>query len=291
MAPPITPNLPGLFATLYPINELPDRTSLRASHQLQVLALGLSRSGTDSLRAALTILGYRNVYHGWFISTVQQSDPGLWCPLMRRKYSGEFVAAKLAADTLRAEFDKVLGNCEAVTDVPCFVFAEELIKAYPEAKVVLNRRRDVDAWYKSMQDTAMGVFTWPLWVLHFWAGDLFWIYSVFELGLMVWARRDFDRYGRQVAVEHYQTLEDICKRDGREYLDWSAEDGWAPLCAFLGKDVPEESFPWENKAGRIFEKKMEVAIGAMVMRAARNLGCAILGGAVLPTALWWQSNN
>jgi hypothetical protein len=210
---------------------------------------------------------------------------------MRRKYAGEFVASRLPADALRAEFDKVLGNCEAITDVPCFVFAEELIKAYPDAKVILNRRRDVDAWYRSMQETAMGVFTWPLWALHFWDRDLFWIYSVFELGLMVWAQRDFDSHGKAMAAEHYRTLEDVCKRDGREYLDWSAEEEWAPLCAFLGKEVPGEPFPWENKAGREFESKMVAAIGAMVMRAVRNLGVIVLGGAALGAAFCWQSKR
>lgn len=286
MGPPITLDLPRLYSILYPVRELPDRSHARPSHQLRVLALGLSRSGTDSLRAALTDLNYKNVYHGWVIPMAQSTDPGLWCPLMRRKYSGDFVASRLAPEVLRAEFDMLLGNCEAVTDVPCFVFAEELIKAYPDAKIILNRRRDIDAWYRSMQETAMAVFTWPLWVLHFFDKELFWIYSVFELGLMVWARGDFDKYGKVAANEHYRRLEDVCKRERRQYLDWAADEGWDPLCAFLGREVPAESFPWENKAGLAFEKKMEAAIGAMVMRAARNLGVLLLVGVALIILKW-----
>lgn len=31
-------------------------------------------------------------------------------------------------------------------------------------------------------------------------------------------------------------------------LEWSVEDGWEPLCKFLGKNVPEEAFPSVTKA-------------------------------------------
>lgn len=45
------------------------------------------------------------------------------------------------------EFDKLLGHCQAVTDQPCCVFAEELIEAYPEAKVILTTRPE-DDWFR-----------------------------------------------------------------------------------------------------------------------------------------------
>jgi Sulfotransferase domain len=276
---PITPDLGNLYTTLYPIGP-PDRSAKRAAHPLQVLNLGLSRSGTDSLRAALTTLGYNNVYHGWVISFSQRSDPAIWCPLMQRKYAGDFTASTRSAEELREEFDKVIGNCEAITDVPCFVFAEELIKAYPEAKVVLNRR-ELEAWFKSMQDTAIAVFTWPLFVLHFFDTELFWLYRVFELAFVVWARGNFERFGKEVAVEHYARLEEVCRRTGREYLEWRVEEGWEPLCKFLGREVPSEKFPWVNKAGEAFEKKAEAAIGKIVKRAARNLGLLVGGLVVL----------
>ena len=47
----------------------------------------------------------------------------------------------------RVEFDKLLGHCQAVSDIPALCFAEELIAAYPEAKVILTVR-DVDSWYQ-----------------------------------------------------------------------------------------------------------------------------------------------
>lgn len=49
-------------------------------------------------------------------------------------------------DFTAADFDPLIGHSVAVTDAVASVFAAELIAAYPEAKVVLNYRRDLDAW-------------------------------------------------------------------------------------------------------------------------------------------------
>lgn len=49
-------------------------------------------------------------------------------------------------DFTAADFDPLIGHSVAVTDAAASVFAAELIAAYPEAKVVLNYRKDLDAW-------------------------------------------------------------------------------------------------------------------------------------------------
>ncbi|KAK7953993.1 hypothetical protein PG996_014879 [Apiospora saccharicola] len=89
---------------------------------LQVLCLGPGRSGTESLRNALLVLGYDAVFHG----------------------SDHTIA--------RADLDATIGDCEAVIDMPCVNFACELIEAFPEAKVVINTH-ELDAWYASYQLT------------------------------------------------------------------------------------------------------------------------------------------
>lgn len=283
---PVTPAWEGLWSFAYPITP-PERSEQRSNHELRVLALGLPRSGTDSLRAALTILGYNNVYHGYIIPFLQSSDPALWCPLMQRKFAGDFTAARLDAGELRREFDRIIGNSEAVTDVPCVVFAEELMKAYPDAMVIINRR-ELSSWHASMKKTAMAPFTWLLFILHFFDAEFFWVYRVFELGLVVWTNREFDQRGKEFAAAHYRTLEQLCKTQQRQYLDWTVEEGWVPLCKYLGHDVPQEDFPWENKAGTAFEKKVEAALRVMVPRAMRNLGMVFLAFLALAGALWWQ---
>lgn len=85
-----------------------------------------------------------------------------WVALARRKYFDRTGQAISAAD-----FDALLGHAVAVTDAAANCFAEELIAAYPNAKVVLNSRRDLDAWHASVLSNIVGVnedwFKWLLW--------------------------------------------------------------------------------------------------------------------------------
>ena len=99
---------------------------LTRTRPMQVLALGLSRCGTESLKFALEELGYKGVYHG-FETTGSHSVS--WCKLLDMKFSGK------GGEITRREFDRILGDYEAVTDAPTCILAEEIIRAYPDAKV------------------------------------------------------------------------------------------------------------------------------------------------------------
>lgn len=46
-----------------------------------------------------------------------------------------------------------------MTDAPCANLAEELVKAYPNAKVVLNTRH-VDKWLASMETSYYDILAW-----------------------------------------------------------------------------------------------------------------------------------
>lgn len=41
----------------------------------------------------------------------------------------------------------------------------------------------------------------------------------------------------------------IDKVPAADLLLWNVKDGWAPLCAFLDKPIPDEPIPHENKSG------------------------------------------
>lgn len=42
-------------------------------------------------------------------------------------------------------------------------------------------------------------------------------------------------------------------------LEWTVEDGWEPLCAFLDKPVPDEPFPHANAAVGWAGQEMKIA--------------------------------
>lgn len=61
------------------------------------------------------------------------------------------------------------------------MFAAELIAAYPDAKVVLNYRRDLDAWHESAVKTLVSVHeNWALYVLSCLGKVPFWGWHVYE---------------------------------------------------------------------------------------------------------------
>ena len=103
-----------------------DEPKLVRDRPMQVLALGLSRCGTESLKFALEDLGYKGVYHG-FECTGEQSV--VWTRLWDAKVAGS--GSKIGVE----DFDRLIGNYEAVTDAVGCMFAKELIEAYPDAKV------------------------------------------------------------------------------------------------------------------------------------------------------------
>ena len=94
---------------------------------MAVLALGLSRSGTDSLRYALMHLEYLDCYHGHY--TVDQevwADSRAWHNLLTRKFHSDSKLTTSSTTTTStttnnitaADLDAVLGNCMAVTEIP-----------------------------------------------------------------------------------------------------------------------------------------------------------------------------
>ena len=91
---------------------------------MQVLSLGLSRTGTASMQEAYTILGYESPYRFASIFT-NIHDADMWNEALRMKLNTNDRSKTYG----RAELDQLLGHCAAVTDAPCCVFWEELIKA------------------------------------------------------------------------------------------------------------------------------------------------------------------
>jgi hypothetical protein len=91
-----------------------------------------------AMKSALEILGYDKVYH-YFNTFSNARDHDIWVPLLKAKYSGQKV-------NCRAQFDKVIGHCAAVS---------ELVEAYPEAKVILVER-EIEAWLNKFDVVAKG---------------------------------------------------------------------------------------------------------------------------------------
>lgn len=220
----------------------------KPQREMKVLALGPMRTGTASIAEALTILGYKDVYHG--IKALDDMDD--WAILDRAADASFPVLPTYTGKPFtREQWDELWGHCEAVTDVAA-AFAPQLIEAYPDAKVLLVVR-DFDKWWKSLNESVIG----NLWstfgqfsisVIEPLVGSysgvasrkqllgLFEAHNVEELRAN--AREAYDR--------HHRTIREMVPPG--QLLEYTMGEGWEPLCDFLDKPEPDVEFPWVNEA-------------------------------------------
>ncbi|KAK5120739.1 hypothetical protein LTR85_006097 [Meristemomyces frigidus] len=258
-----------------------DRTTCRRTVPLEVLSLGMPRTGTLSMQEALSMLGYPTPYH--YVSIFENArDADMWIPALRAKAQGR------GKPFGRREWDQLLGHCGAVTDTPCVYFWRELLDAYPEAKVVLVER-DEDKWFASCEGLLEGVLNpFAVWVLRFtdpgWFGrinncSLLWIEAFFGTANLAQAKRN----ARQAYRAHYAAVRATVPKE--KLLEYELGSGWEPLCEFLGKRVPEVKFPKRNEA-----KTTQAALGTLLFKAFRhsltNVAIVAVVGTVVGGSVW-----
>lgn len=195
---------------------------------------------TDAaMRAALKQLGLVDTYHMMNCSIENPPDALMWMDALTAKYDKE------GKPFTREDWDQLLGNAQAVCDWPSIAFAKELIEAYPEAKVVLTNR-DVHSWHASTMKTVYWRVTDPelRWLSHFdWAASMYQpmlkkFFDTFFLG-------DFPNKGKEVFTRHYEEVRSLVPKE--RLLEYRVQDGWEPLCEFLGEPIPKDcSFPNVN---------------------------------------------
>lgn len=211
--------------------------------EMNVLGLGLSRTGTDSLREALNHLGYR-AYHMYEAVALRHG-----------RYWIEAMDTNLPSHTTdrpygRAEFDKLLHDFDAITDMPMALFVDDFLAAYPDAKVVLTVR-DFDSWRASLQRTLFLVFASRAWYLLYpfdrrGYGDS--INSGRQSFVQLAANGDFtDKEQLRLGFDaHHARVRAMVPKE--RLLEFRSQDGWEPLCKFLGKDIPTVPYPRTNDA-------------------------------------------
>ncbi|KAJ7485588.1 hypothetical protein FB451DRAFT_1432056 [Mycena latifolia] len=247
---------------------------------MQVLGLGFSRTGTASLKIALETLGYVETSHGRTVGAASPSVHDMWIEATKAKFHGK--------GTLygRAEWDRLLGDYQAVTDWPHTLFAEDLIAAYPEAKVVLTTRSP-DSWWKSFEATIVEARRPTL------------LGRLREWLDPVYGKRQY--LGRLTTTAFFRTehiTEDIAKARFTVYydevrslvpkdrlLEFSVKEGWAPLAGFLGKEVPATPFPRVNDTEQ-FQKLIATRRAITLAWASKFVGAllAVAAAAILVAA-------
>ncbi|KAJ7686707.1 hypothetical protein B0H17DRAFT_1204130 [Mycena rosella] len=246
---------------------------------MQVLALGFSRTGTASLKIALETLGYVRTNHGFAVAHASPAEIDMWIEAIRAKFYGE------GTPYGRVEWDRLLWDCQAVTDAPHVLFAEDLIAAYPEAKVVLTNRSP-DSWWKSYEATVAEELKPTLQVrLNSW---LYPEYGKkqYLLRLVYAVLFGTDSITEDVAkarfIAHYDEVRRLTPKE--RLLEFQVKEGWAPLAAFLGKEVPAMVFPKVN-ATKQFQETISTRRRAVSWAWAQKMAAPFLAVAVAVAAM------
>jgi hypothetical protein len=186
---------------------------------LRVIGAGFGRTGTDSMREALEILGFAPCHH---MSEVNR-DPEqkrLWRALVKGA---------------EPDWERLLGGYAACVDFPSVWYWRDLIRAYPEAKVVLTWR-DPESWWESYSRTIRAFAS---------GGNDRESLGVALVGDQVFGGRPDDR-GHVLAVYEAHVAAVKATVAPERLLVHALGDGWGPLCAHLGVPVPEVPYPRLN---------------------------------------------
>jgi hypothetical protein len=230
---------------------------------MHVIGAGFGRTGTMSMQAALNILGYR-CYHMKEIT----EGPG------HLQAWHEFVGGRAPMD-----WKTLFEGYEATVDFPACIYYRELLQEFPNAKVVLTVR-DPERWFQSfltLQQTTdrFRVFRFVPRVRRFLNFvDLF-------LGKVFDFPRDHENC-INTFNRHIQEVQAYVPTD--RLLVFRVQEGWEPLCKFLGCEVPAGTpFPHLNEGkGALVTLARERLYGPWL----RKIPFAVGAGALV-VLLWW----
>lgn len=116
-------------------------------HMLRMLLL----TQLLAIRVAFEMLNYKP-FHGRMMDEMPHLY-ALWTEALEARYY------KTGKDYTRPDFDKLYEGFNVTCNMPGTFLAEDLIKAYPNAKVILSTR-DVDKWLKSMRQSVDSAIQW-----------------------------------------------------------------------------------------------------------------------------------
>ena len=206
---------------------------------MRIIGAGFGRTGTTSLKAALETLGFGPSY---------RLDEVF-------KHPEQVAFWEAASRGERVDWEGFFAGYGVAVDWPAFSFYKELTQAFPGAPVILTVR-DPDRWYESVRSTLYGIHKLsagpaPVGLAFALAGLL----APAVTGIARLADRTlwdglFDgRFeDRSYAIETFRRHNEEVRRHvpPERLLVYDVKEGWAPLCAFLGVDVPDRPFPHLN---------------------------------------------
>jgi len=202
---------------------------------MKVICAGWGRTGTRSLKYALQILLKAPSYHMQNI-LLNKRDARLWQNIILKKKN--------------VNWSDIYNGYGACLDFPSCNYYKELMKEYPDAKVILTVR-DADSWMKSwnaLNREVLDSITFKFFSKI--PGTSFYIQKKIHNEAILGPRGMFKGHKSEKNIKNEfikwnQSVIDYVPKD--RLLVYEIKDGWEPLCNFLNIPVPDISFFHKNK--------------------------------------------
>jgi hypothetical protein len=222
------------------LNAYPYITKTTSNMSIKFIGAGFPRTGTNTLRESIEMLGIGNTYHMKQL-LVHPENLHYW------------VTLKLTGTT---DWTKLYNGYQATVDFPCYPWYKEHMKQYPDAKVILTLR-PFEKWYESFYSTIWMAQNPPesereAMAQRIAADPRFQsVMKVMEFAKQTIVEEHFQ--GRFLDKEFMEKIFNAHNEEVKNYvpekklLVYDVCEGWEPLCKFLDVKVPVEPLPHTNK--------------------------------------------
>ncbi|KAI7236869.1 hypothetical protein KC330_g3463 [Hortaea werneckii] len=227
-----------------------DHTDLKLDHtaNLEVISLGLSRTGTTSLQFALEKLGFAPCHGGIDVFRNPASREGFE-EVFRNIISGKWKAGDAA---LSRHLRQLMQGYRSTTDMPLPYLSHETYAAYPNAKYILTiRPGGKDEWFRSIIPISKWhhPISWHRYLYRFCiypVGFLRRFDDMIEVLHRKWVADHEGELGPEIYERHNKMVKALIPE--QQLLVFDVRQGWGPLCEYLNVPMPAEPFPNTNDA-------------------------------------------
>lgn len=200
---------------------------------MQVIGVGVGRTGTYSLKLAINQLGLGPCHH---MEEVLHNMP-VHVPLWSAAAAGE------------PDWMRIYDGYESAVDWPTACFFRELVREFPSAKFVLTQR-DPEKWADSF-----GATIYRLLAGRDQAPDEMraWLDMASDVIAKTGFPAGLDREElTQAFIAHNDAVKETIPVN--QLLVFEVKDGWEPLCTFLDMPVPAKEFPRTNHREEFWDR-------------------------------------
>jgi hypothetical protein len=254
---------------------------------LEAIVTGYPRTGTDSLKDALNLLGYKT-YHMKVVGMNHMTDHvKTWKYLVKNNCETDN-----AKELLKSIYEDNNFTATVGINFPC---TKQLMNMYPNAKIIHTQRTDDELWHNSVMNSACVTFTSPLFRLAR-------VFSPFIRSLYALVKAlFFNHLIKEPEEEHrLEVNRDVCMAKKEQMIASynthnrriptmvpperllvivNHKGGWQPLCEFLDKPLPKVPYPRSNSRKDFqdfFRAKMKDILQSVRIPAAIILGTLVL---------------